>query len=160
MSLLLPPNCLCTVATWSHERVTIAALPVTCLISSQQSLRGAEPSFPYLAEETALVAQELVSDSALPQPTATHHQGIGEAQAHQASRELPVQGVGDGGGSGYEHHTCSDVLLRKDRSWSGLLWVRATGTSSCLNLGAESSSSASLGPSPTPDTDTQEAGRS
>lgn len=54
-------------------------------------------------------------------PAATHHQGIGEAQAHQASRELPVQGVGDGGGSCDEYHARSDVFLRKDSSRFGLL---------------------------------------
>lgn len=85
-------------------------------------------------------------------PAATHHQGIGEAQAHQASRELPVQGVGDGGGSCNEHHTCSDVFLRKDSSWSGLLWVRAMSTSSSRTQ-----------PEPQPHShaaSTQEAGRS
>lgn len=44
-----------------------------------------------------------------------------------------MQGVRDGGGGCDEYHACSDVLLRKDSSWPGLLWVRATGISSCLN---------------------------
>lgn len=61
----------------------------------------------------------VVSDPSPDLAAATHHEGIGEAQAHQAGRQPPVQGVGDGGHGRDEDHTCTNVLLWRDRAGLG-----------------------------------------
>lgn len=42
----------------------------------------------------------------------THHEGIGKAQSHQASTQLSVQRVGDGGHCSDEDHTRPDIFLQ------------------------------------------------
>lgn len=141
-NLLLTTHFLSAVAAWSHERLQ---WPWPLTRHLQQSLGGFTEKPVFQLRTVPWVPKSCIR--LLPAPP-THHQGIGEAQAHQASRKFPVQGVGDGGGSRNEYHARSDVLLRKDSSWPGLLRVGATGVSTCLTLGAESSS-AGLSRSPT-----------
>lgn len=58
MSLSLSTHCLGTVATWSHEGVTVAPYPSPVHYPSSQSLGGGTPPLPHLIKETAPDAQE------------------------------------------------------------------------------------------------------
>lgn len=43
----------------------------------------------------------------------THHEGVGQAEAHQPGGQVVVQRVGDGGHSCYQHHTGPNILLQR-----------------------------------------------
>lgn len=76
----------------------------------------------------------------VPYRFSTHHEGIGEAQSHQAGTQLPVQRVGDGGHGSDEDHTCPDIFLQM---WGASLVLRVWDDSaqpSGLRAAAESSS--------------------